>query len=92
MGRLDLDIIFKQTTSERVKCKFCSSSVDGEDGYIKINFYSVDYGYYGKSVEKRIVVCNKCFYEWMGNITKAKKNKKKSYNKMVKTKILRSLK
>jgi len=92
MGELDLDIVFKQTTSDRIKCKFCSKSVNGENGYIKINLHSWGNGYYGRHTEKRIVVCNACFKEWLDKITIATKNLKESYDKLVKTKILKSLK
>lgn len=91
MGRLDLDISFKQTTSENIKCRICRESVNGQDGYIKVNLY--DFGDSSHwSVDRKIVVCNKCFQEWLDNITTAKGKQKESYNKLVKTKILKSLK
>ncbi len=90
MGKIDLDISFKQTTSDIIKCKFCRKSVVGEEGYIKINLY--DWGIDWKRYEKRIVLCNECFKEYLDNITTATAKKKESYNKLVKTKILRSLK
>ena len=85
-----IDILFKQTTSERIKCKFCSSTVDGEDGYIKININLV-YARWGATSDRRIVICNNCFKHLTDRITKAKENKKESYNKLVKTKVLKSL-
>lgn len=91
MGRFNLDILFKQTTSERIKCKICCGRVDGEDGYIKINFYNFGVGWYSGNTDRRIVICNKCFKEWTDKITTARDKGGESYNKMVKTKILKSL-
>ncbi len=91
MAKINLDIVFKQTTSERIKCRFCRKSVDGEDGYIKINIDNFDGSWYS-NYTKRLVICNKCFKEYLDKITTATEKKKESYNKLVKTKILRSLK
>ncbi len=89
MTYLDLDIAFKQTTSENIRCKFCSKSVEGEDGYIKLN---LEYRS-GRWINyKRIVACNFCFQKWIDKVTTATANKKERYNKLVKTKILKSLK
>ncbi len=90
MGTFDLDILFKQTTSEKIKCKMCRKSVVGEEGYIKINIYNN--GWDWKNLERQIVICNECFKEWLDGITTATAKKKESYNKLVKTKILKSLK
>lgn len=94
MAGIDLDILFKQTTSERIKCKICSSRVNGEDGYIKINFNDSERSgwYNATAIRKKIVVCNKCFKKWTDKIATARGKKDESYNKMVKTKILKSLK
>ncbi len=90
MGRLDLDIVFRQTTSERIKCKICEKSVNGEDGYIKICSYNNNG--WGNYIGKRRVICPNCFKVWMNNIATATDKKKESYNKLVKTKIIKSLK
>lgn len=87
---MDLDILFKQTTSERVKCRVCSNSVKGEEGYIKINLSNM--GYYGRWTEKRIVICMDCFKGYLDNITKAKENKSEAYRKRVRMRILKGLK
>lgn len=92
MGYLNLDIVFKQTTSKRIKCKFCTSFVEGEKGYIKINLSYKNTNLWGSYQEKRIPLCHTCFKKWMDKIATATENKKESYNKLVKTKILKSLK
>lgn len=83
----NIDILLKQTTSKNVKCRACKSNVDGEDGYIKINMIT----YSWNNRDKKIVLCHKCFNEFISGIEMAKKNKEKSYNKLVKTKILENL-
>ncbi len=85
-----IDIVFKQTTSERIKCKFCSKSVEGEDGYIKINSYNDNT--WCNYIERYLVICKECFKHRTDEIATATEDKKASYNKMVKIKILKSLK
>jgi len=89
MGNFNLDIKFKQTTSDRIMCRICKNKVNGEDGYIKINLSSQN-NYWNYS-EKRIPICNDCFNKFLNKITIAKANKKESYKKLVKTKIIKSL-
>jgi len=87
-GFIDMDISFKQTTSKRFKCRGCSSCVDGVDGYIKIRLYR--HGAYTEN--DMIVMCNKCFGEWMDEIEKMRVNKAKNYEGLIKKGILKSLK
>ncbi len=84
-----VDIVFRQTTSQNLKCKFCRTSVEGEDGYIKINIYS---GKWYNYVEKYLIICKECFKHRTDRILVDMEKRKESYNKLVKTKILRSLK
>ena len=90
MVDFDLDILFKQTTSENVKCKFCRKSLNGADGYIKMTVYAKQDRMWG-AIEKRVAICNKCFKRWLDGITIASENKEEAYKKLVKNKILKSL-
>ena len=91
---MTLDLIYKQTTSENIKCKLCKGRVDGENGYIKINMdFKIYDGWYSSSLqEKKIVICMKCFNKWLNGITEGEKTKKEDYKKLVRTRILRGLK
>lgn len=87
MRDVNIDISFKQTTSNWVKCRKCGDSVCGEDGYMKINFS------FGKwtAIDKRIVFCMDCWGEYFEEIEKAKINKTKTYENLVKLGILKGL-
>lgn len=88
-----INVLFKQTTSEKIKCRKCRRSVEGKDGYIKINlnFYMI-MGWSRRAwKEKKIAVCMGCFRKWSNGIIDGEKNKEETYNKLVKTKILKGL-
>jgi len=83
-----VEILFKQTTSKKIKCKKCRCSVDGENGYIKINLNFRNW----KKTDVRVAICMDCWGKFFNGIEKAKLNKTKTYGKLVKLGILKKLK
>ena len=83
-----VEILFKQTTSKRIKCKKCRCSVDGEDGYIKIH---LNYRKWDKA-DNRVAICMDCWWKFFEEIEKEKVNKTKTYGELVKLGILKKLK
>jgi len=89
MAKPSVSIGFKQTTSDWFKCYKCGASIFGADGFVKVN---TKYTHRRWDNNIRLSICNECFKKLMEKITKARDNKEESYKKMVKTKILKSLK
>lgn len=83
---MNIEILFKQTTSKRFKCKWCKGSICGEDGYVKIN----DIGS-GGWVKDSITICMKCFKYKLKNLEKFTVNKSEKYKLLIKRTILKKL-
>jgi len=75
LNNFKIDIVFKQTTSNILRCRKCGSSVEGENGYMKmnINFYK-----WGK-IDIRIIICMDCWNGFLKEIGLKKRKKIKSY-------------
>lgn len=83
-------IDYKVTTTDRLKCNKCKRVINGKEGYIKITTER-ERGLFG-DLTPTIRICWGCFEVSFGEIIKDRKNRKKTYDNLLRKRILIGLK
>lgn len=85
-------IDYKVTTTDKLKCHKCKKVIDGKEGYIKITTKR-ERGYNPLGGHNGMLrICWGCFEKSLENIFKDRKNREKTYDKVLKRRILVGLK